>query len=392
MTLVTPTPDVERDRWGRPRIKLPDSGRYGYYTRATTVANTLDDRYSLEKWLQRQVAIGMGRRPDLVALAATASTDDRTTLDRVVEAAVDAAASDAKANLGTALHALTEAHDRGTLTDVPDMFAAELAAYVKATEHLRWLEIEQMVVLDEYKVAGTPDRLGLTGTRRRAQVYDLKTGSIDYSLGAIAVQMAIYAHANNVYSGGERLPLPDLDLTKAVIIHLPVGQGTCSLVEVDIAAGWEAFQLAMDVRRWRARKDLGNVVDTTVAVGPSAPAEGRDEPTETATHLRAAYEALDPAARSWVQSIATQAHDAGVTFRLGGDGAMVTTRRVTLMATLITLARSGYDNDDAIRGLLEELHGDVAQFGNVTVGHLVGLTDVDQARRLAALADALTSA
>jgi hypothetical protein len=257
---------------------------------------------------------------------------------------------------------------------------------------MRWLEIEQMVVLDDHKVAGTPDRIGTLGAQRRAQVYDLKTGSIDYSMNSIAVQMAIYAHANNVYIAGDRLPMPEVNTQRAVIIHLPVGQGTCSLVEVDIAAGWEAFQLAMDVRRWRSRKDLSAVVATETAVAPSAPTEGATAPAETVVHLRHAYEALDPAARSWVQAIGTAAHEAGVTFRLGGEGAMVTTRRVTIMTTLITLARAGYDSDDAIRGLLEELHGDVAQFGNVTVGHLVGLTDVDQAIRLAALADALASA
>jgi hypothetical protein len=390
MTLVTPTPQVERDRYGRPRIKLPDSGRLAYYTRATTIAGTLDDRYSLEKWLQRQVAIGMGKRPDLVALAATAAVDDRTTLDNVVAAATDAAAADAKANLGTALHALTEAHDRGLLTDVPAMFAAELAAYIDATEHLRWLEIEQMVVLDPHSVAGTPDRIGLAGRRRRAQIYDIKTGSIDFSMGSIAVQMAIYAHANNIYVGGDRLPMPEIDLTRAVIIHLPVGKGTCELVEVDIEAGWEAFQLAMAVREWRKRKDLSRVIDSTVV--RSEPNEGRDEPAEAVAHLRAAYEGLEPAARAWVTTIGNQAHTAGVSFRLSGAEGRATERRVTLMATLIELARYGYDQDDAIRGLLEQLHGDVAQFGNVTTGHLVGLTDVDQALRLSALADALTSA
>jgi hypothetical protein len=177
-----------------------------------------------------------------------------------------------------------------------------------------------------------------------------------------------------------------------VIIHLPVGQGTCTLVEVDIAAGWEAFQLAMDVRRWRSRKDLSSVIDTRTAVDSPTPQEGDIQPAEVATHLRAAYEALDRAARSWIQIIGTQAYEAGVSFRLGGTGAMVTQRRVALMTTLITLARAGYDQDDAIRGLLEELHGDVSQFGNVTTGHLVGLTDVDQAIRLSALADVLTSA
>ena len=80
-TLTTPTQPVERDRWGRPKIKAPD-GKLKPYTRATTVAGTLDDRHNLEKWLQRQAVIGLAKRPDLYALATQSDPTDRKALGR----------------------------------------------------------------------------------------------------------------------------------------------------------------------------------------------------------------------------------------------------------------------------------------------------------------------
>ena len=65
-----------------------------------------------------------------------------------------------------------------------------------------------------------------------------------------------YDHATR-----QRAPLPDVDLERAIVIHLPAGTGTCELVWVNISAGWEAVKLAGHVRRWRARKDLATPVN-----------------------------------------------------------------------------------------------------------------------------------
>jgi hypothetical protein len=50
--------------------------------------------------------------------------------------------------------------------------------------------------------------------------------------------------------------MPQVDQEKALIIHLPVGTGTCTLHLVDIGMGWFGVELAMQVRDWRNRKDL----------------------------------------------------------------------------------------------------------------------------------------
>ena len=55
MTLDTIAPAVERDRWGRPKIKLPDGAGWKNYTRATTIAKAMDDTSNLQQWGERMV-------------------------------------------------------------------------------------------------------------------------------------------------------------------------------------------------------------------------------------------------------------------------------------------------------------------------------------------------
>lgn len=246
--------EVPRDRWGRPLIKPVGGGKPKAYTRATTYVGCLEDTFNLAKWQQRMVALGLAARPDLL-LAVSAHSDDKRRLNDICDEAREAAAASSAATTGTALHRLAERLDRGEKLDIPAAAKADLDAYRKATDGIEWLHIEQITVQDDLSVAGTPDRIGALGGGL-AQVYDLKTGSIEWGLGKIAMQLALYAHsALYDIATGQRTPL-DVDLERAVIIHLPAGSGTCQLVEVDIAAGWEAVQLATQVRAWRARKDL----------------------------------------------------------------------------------------------------------------------------------------
>ena len=57
---------IPRDRYGRPIIPPAAGGKPKPYTRVTTLAETLDDRWTLERWKQRQVAIGLMLRRDLL--------------------------------------------------------------------------------------------------------------------------------------------------------------------------------------------------------------------------------------------------------------------------------------------------------------------------------------
>lgn len=255
-TLDEPTSDmdkVERDRWGRPLIKQLDGSKAKAYQRVTTFIKAMDDTTGLSLWQQRMVARGLAARPDLL-LSIQAHGDDDKELNRLCKEAMEAAASSAAATRGTALHRITERLDRGEPFDVPATVKADVDAYRAATAGIEWLHIERMVVHDDYQLAGTPDRIGVVDGI--PTVCDLKTGSLWAS--SCAMQMAVYA--NSVLydvQTGERSPLK-VDSTRALVIHLPAGSGTCELVWVDLEAGWEAVECARKVHSWRKRKDLAS--------------------------------------------------------------------------------------------------------------------------------------
>ena len=255
-----------RDRFGRPMIKTPD-GKTKAYTRCTTYVGALEDTFNLGQWQQRMVALGLAQRDDLLMAVGslTASQQDKAELNRIVDAAREAAAASAGATIGTALHKMCERLDRGEKFAIPTAAKTDIAAYRDATKHLTWTRIEEMTVNDALEVAGTPDRIG-SAPGQQARVYDLKTGSIDYGLGKIAMQLAMYARSEAYdVDLGTREPL-DVDLDVATIIHLPAGQGTCELVDVDIRAGWEGVALAGQVRAWRKRKSFTPPQQTLVTL------------------------------------------------------------------------------------------------------------------------------
>jgi PD-(D/E)XK nuclease superfamily len=246
---------VPRDRWGRPMILPVSGGKPKAYTRATTFAGSVEDMYGLGMWQQRMVALGLSKRADLL-LSVSAHAEDKDELNRIVDSAREAAAASAAATTGTALHKLTERYDRGqiTLDDVPASNRADLTAYAEATVPLTIHGIEQFVVLDEIEVAGTFDRIVEYGGQR--YVADIKTGSIDYGVGKMAVQLALYSRGLLYEPGKRTRGSTGVSQTAGVIIHLPAGQGRCDLYWIDLRAGWEAAQLCDRVRAWRKRKGL----------------------------------------------------------------------------------------------------------------------------------------
>lgn len=256
MTIIEqPAEQIDRDRFGRPLVVPPTGGKPVPYTRCTTYVSCLEDTFNLSQWQQRMVAIGLSTRADLL-LAVSGAQDDRTALNKICDDAREAAAASAAATTGTALHQLTERMDRGLdLPPVPEAYQADLAAYEKATADLTAIHIEQFTVVDNLRIGGTPDRVVEIGGKR--YIADLKTGSIRYGMGKIAMQLAVYAHAKGYdIASRKRFDLGDIDRDTGIVIHLPAGKGECELVAVDIKAGWTAVGLATDVRNWRARRNL----------------------------------------------------------------------------------------------------------------------------------------
>jgi hypothetical protein len=285
MTIVTPPPAIERDRWGRPLVVPPNGGKKVAYTRCTTFIDCLDDKFGLQKWMMRMVALGLANRPDLL-LSVSAHKDDKRELDRICDSAKEAAAASAAATTGTALHALTELVDRGeTLPVVPDSAKASLDAYTAATAELKATAIEQFLVLDTLKIGGTTDRIVTVGGE--SYIADIKTGSIEYGALKIAMQLAVYArsYAYDIATG-ERT-VHGASTTRGLIIHLPANPETwadpkvaeCHLHWVDLEAGWEAVKVAAQVRDQRGLKfgQLTKPFDPDEAVQPSLRLEKKAE-------------------------------------------------------------------------------------------------------------------
>lgn len=265
--------EPKRDRWGRPLILQPDGKRTGY-TRVTTVAKTLEDEGSLAAWKMRQVAVGLARRPDLLALASTAA-GDKARLDKITQQALDAAASDARANLGTALHSIVEQLGLGMPVDILPDLAGDIDAWRRTSAGLGIEAHETFVVNDTWQYAGTFDFVLRHPQTGALVIGDLKTGAdLSYSWRSIAVQLAAYAHAEHCYNvdSDTRSPMPDIDRSVGIVVHLPAGEGRCEIHEVDLVAGHEALLQSLWTRNWRRRKVSHPIELLAMAPAPAAPA------------------------------------------------------------------------------------------------------------------------
>ncbi len=258
----SPGPPIKRDRYGRYLLNDPITGEEKPYTRATTIAKTMSDQYQIGKWRERMVALGISRRPDLIAGAAALSTEqaDKKALQAIAESAAEAAGASSKATLGTALHRFTERLDKGEPTHAPEAYHADLLAYAEELQRIGVIVhpelMERVLVLPDIGVAGTTDRiLELNG---ELLIGDLKTGAtLDFGGMDIAIQLALYAHATHYLNDdGEWEEMPKVNQERGMVLHLPVQEGRCEAKSVDIATGWEMVQAALEVRQWRKRKNF----------------------------------------------------------------------------------------------------------------------------------------
>jgi len=254
--------EAPKDRWGRYKISDPATGKERGYTRVTTIAKVLDDSSSLADWKTRMAITGIVQRADLLAQAST-SLDDRSKLNKIANDAIESAGAYSRANLGTALHSLTQQLDLGMKPQILAGLQADIETYVASIAawdfgmRKEWIEV--LLINDEFEYAGTADRI-VTTRDGKICIFDLKTGTdLSYSYGSISVQLALYAHADWIYDWktGERTALPEgLDMKEGIICHLPAGEATCKFYTVDLEAGWEAAKMSFATRDWRKRKDL----------------------------------------------------------------------------------------------------------------------------------------
>lgn len=279
---------TRRDRWGRYLVVPPQGGDPTGYTRATTIAKVLDSGGGLASWKAAMALTGMMLRPGLRAqweslMAREAgdpwyhSPEGKKACKKLVEDCAAVGGSRDRAQIGLALHAISALIDKGKSPALSPETSADINAYqtglVAAGITLVPNAIELCVVLDTYKVAGTFDRLVRVPGRELPLISDLKTGSsLDYSMQSFAVQLAIYSRGEAIYEqglpkdgiGDVRHPMPAVDQDYGLILWLPAGTAELNIYEVDLQAGWEAFEHSMWTRGWRSQK-----VSQKLRPGPS---------------------------------------------------------------------------------------------------------------------------
>ena len=267
----TPT-ETRRDRWGRYLVVPPDGGKPTGYTRATTVAKALDDTSSLMAWGERMTAIGLARRPDLLAQVDDIA-DDKTALNRLCTTAKEAGGATIRRDLGTALHSIlerswTEPDYTPPAAHVDDVRAVHDALDAAGFEVVDGMN-ERIVVNDTHQIAGTFDLI-LRHRDGTQHIADIKTGSsVKFGALGFCVQLSIYAAADNLYTQGaaadgsqdHREPMPDVSTTDAVIIHVEPGSGVCTLHRLTLSP--QLLDLAIQVREARKLRDLLDEIDIT---------------------------------------------------------------------------------------------------------------------------------
>ena len=346
-----------RDAKGRPWITDPTAAvvksgkRKGEpkrcaYGSPSGFGKTIENTYNLERWNERREALGFGlalveRDYEMVGMCAMLthldpdSDEFKELADRAVARAKDLAKTGLAADRGTHTHALTEDDDEGRdwiaradagenlgiPTETQELLVEAWRSMLER-EGLEVVHVEQSVVDDEWRLAGTLDRTARTtkdlgfvihggevvvipaGT---VLVLDVKSGkmklrydgTITYWQG-YAVQIASYAKSLPYDLATEqRGEWPfEIDQTHALIAHIDVakaietGEATCELIYVDLAAGRRAGELVRAAKAWGDERTTFSIARSEIADGvagggheaaPSAPIEqGASTPTDVA--------------------------------------------------------------------------------------------------------------
>lgn len=241
---------------GQPKIE----GKY--FTRASSLAKTLEDQGGLINWKAKMAAAGVAQSNDLRALAATLKIDDYRWRD-VVERACEQAGASSAADMGTSIHTATEALDYGESTDgIPEDVLADATAYRNVLDEygLKPVLAEVFVANRELRSAGSFDRLveDADGNLRILDIKTVKAGrdpekEVRFKGLSWSVQTATYANALPYDSvlgvltwDYMNVATPDREL--AYVAAIPRGSGECYLVDVDLTAGYQLAQLAAKVR------------------------------------------------------------------------------------------------------------------------------------------------
>lgn len=219
---------------------------------------------AIDTWKQKTIAETFSHRPDLVMLAASDAFG-------AAKQALDS--SNAKSNIGTAVHHMTEQIDAGTLMDdmVPKPAWPYVLQYRKAKEYYKWEVVQQEVSVFNHKLgyAGTLDRLlrfpegirTVDGVIEEpgSLIGDIKTGKAVYANQAL--QLFFYSMGEGIWDAPGDDQLVEFIAATAALnkdikagTNIPEGRRKWSEEAVKIA------RAELDEARWREYARLGNVI------------------------------------------------------------------------------------------------------------------------------------
>ncbi|AWY06532.1 exonuclease [Gordonia phage Trine] len=272
-----PLPPETRDY--RPRYNyrrqyvLPDvegKSLEAAYTRVTTGAKTLDDTAGLERWKIRSIVRGLRDNPHLLEDIDVYQEPREVNkeLDRVADLAHEANGGAFASELGTAIHAWTEAVELGQVTasEVPAQFRGHVNAYLEAMA--KWgittpvdpsgrPYVERIVYNPTTEWVGTFDRIYQLADGSWA-IGDVKTTK-DYTYAALAIsiQLGDYADSTLILStdGQHWEPMPEVRKDLAVMAWVPSNATPpkAEMVSINLEAGRYAIEAALAVREMRAQ-------------------------------------------------------------------------------------------------------------------------------------------
>lgn len=257
-------PDFRRAN-GAPVITV--DGKNKRLSRPSSWGKILDDENALVNWKIDRACEGVAKDPALQARYSAIKPDDRAAYKELREIAINAGRGDQAADIGTALHAMSERwEDPEDDFEPPEQYASRLRQYSKVLDEFGLVSemIEYQVVSLKWGAAGTADRLyrnvrpivtpdGEVHPPGTLFVGDLKTGKkLDFSLPGYCVQMAIYADGE-LYDvvNDEFLPTPEINKDWGLLVHLPAEGDECKLIWCDMGVGAHGAELVRQVKEWR---------------------------------------------------------------------------------------------------------------------------------------------
>lgn len=255
---------------------LEKMGTRADYTRASYMADQIEEKGHIHRWEMRYLAKAMGQNEDLAALAAcevysTGISDavvgreksaSGRRLDDIIERALDRVRIHEKADRGTAVHGFTEpgAPDGDA---IPKHLRAAVESFWEANrkECIEILGTEIFTANDTTMSAGTFDHaVRVHGHPLLGDIVvgDKKTGSFDPLSWCVQI---------STYANGEPYNLEDdtrpgwpgpVNLQYGLVWQIDVPKGTTKLWMIDIELGWELAQIAARVRDAHKRTDIAS--------------------------------------------------------------------------------------------------------------------------------------